>query len=154
MVGRAGRADKCGRAVIQTYSPDHSVLQLAAKQDYETFYQGEIALRRALIFPPFCDMAVFTFSSRFEEEAIKGSDLFTERLKESLKQEVYKTVQIQAFGPFEAPIYKKQDTYRMRLILKCVANQATRSLFASLLRSFPSKCGKLSVAFDLNPSAL
>ncbi|MCI8332800.1 MAG: primosomal protein N' [Clostridiales bacterium] len=154
VVGRAGRADKCGRAVIQTYSPDHTVLQLAAKQDYETFYQGEIALRRALVFPPFCDMAVFTFASRFEEEAIKGAKLFTAQLKESLQQEDNKAVQIQAFGPFEAPIYKKQDTYRMRLILKCVANQATRSLFASLLRSFAAAGGKLQVTFDFNPSAL
>ncbi|MCI8590447.1 MAG: primosomal protein N' [Clostridiales bacterium] len=154
VVGRAGRANKSGRAIIQTYSPDHSVLQLAARQDYETFYQGEIALRRALVFPPFCDMAVFTFSSRFEENAIKGAALFTEQLKERLTQETYKAVKIQAFGPFEAPIYKKQDTYRMRLILKCVANQATRSLFASLLRSFEKECGKLQVTFDLNPSTL
>lgn len=154
VVGRAGRAAKSGRAVIQTYSPDHAVLKLAAAQDYDTFYQGEIALRRALCFPPFCDMALFTFASRFEAEAIKVAEIFVGRMKEMLTREAFQAVKLQAFGPFEAPIYKRQDTYRMRLILKCVCNKDTRRLFADLLRSFDKEFNKASIALDINPSTL
>jgi primosomal protein N' (replication factor Y) len=56
VLGRAGRGDKPGRAIIQTYSPDNTTLALAAAQDYDKFYQDEIALRKAAIFPPFCDI--------------------------------------------------------------------------------------------------
>ncbi len=152
VVGRAGRAAKKGRAVIQTYSPDHPVLKYAAKQDYESFYKDEIALRRALVFPPFCDMVLFMFSSRFEQEAQNAARIFAEKMKNNIKGE-YNDVKLQAFGPFEAPIYKKQDMYRMRIVVKCVANGRTRSLFAKLLREFSSQ-SKTTISIDINPSGL
>ncbi len=152
VVGRAGRAQKHGRAVIQTYSPDHPVLKYAATQDYEGFYKDEIAMRRALVFPPFCDMVLFVFSSKFEQEVTAASRIFAEKMKELMAKK-YGDIKLQAFGPFEAPIYKKQDLFRMRLIVKCIANGRTRSLFAELLREF-AKQSKTTISIDINPSGL
>lgn len=154
VIGRAGRAAKHGRAVIQTYSPDHAVLRLAAAQDYEGFYRDEIAMRRALVFPPFCDIALFFFSCAYEEELVRVSTAFAAAMQESLQDEQFAGIQLQAFGPFEAPVYKRQDQYRMRLVVKCVANTATRTMFAGLLRRFGAEQSKVNIQMDLNPSSL
>ena len=66
VVGRSGRAKAGGRAIIQTYVPDHYVINLAAQQNYTAFYSQEIAMRRALIYPPFCDICVIGFSGADE----------------------------------------------------------------------------------------
>jgi len=154
VVGRAGRAEKAGKAVIQTYSPDHAVLRQAASQDYDGFFRDEIALRQALVFPPFCDMVLFSFSANSEEAVIRGSGQFAERMKECLGKEQWAGISLQAFGPFEAPIYKKQDRYYMRLIIKCVANAKTRGLFAHLLRTYSAENKKLNIQIDINPTNL
>lgn len=154
VVGRAGRSAKRGRAVIQTYSPDHAVLRLAASQDYDGFYRQEIAMRRALVFPPFCDMALISFSASAEEDVIRVSTSFSKALQAAVGEEQWRDVQLQCFGPFEAPIYKKQDKYRMRIVIKCVSNAKTRSLFAFLLRSFAKEYGKVNIQIDINPSGL
>ncbi|MBQ8697149.1 MAG: primosomal protein N', partial [Clostridia bacterium] len=154
VVGRAGRAEKAGRAVIQTYSPDHALLRRAAEQDYDGFYRDEIALRRALVFPPFCDMVLFSFSASGEETVLSGSTRFAERMKECLSKEEWQGIDLQAFGPFESPIYKKQDRYHMRLVIKCIANAKTRSLFAHLLRSYSADNKKLNIQIDINPTNL
>ncbi len=67
VVGRSGRAKAGGRAIIQTYVPDHYVINLAAQQNYTAFYSQEIAMRRALIYPPFCDICVIGFSCADEK---------------------------------------------------------------------------------------
>ena len=86
LVGRAGRSGDNGLAVLQTYNPDNEILNLAAKQDYEAFYNSEIALRRAVAFPPFCSVMVFGFSAPEEKECAafaKGFDTLFEQIKES-----------------------------------------------------------------------
>ncbi len=154
VIGRAGRAAKAGRAVIQTYSPDHAVLRLAAAQDYDGFYRDEIAMRRALVFPPFCDIVLFSFSCAFEPELLRISTLFATTMQKLLESEPYKQVRLQAFGPFEAPIYKKQDQYRLRLVVKCKSGPLTRSMFAELLQKFGREQKKVSIQVDINPSNL
>ena len=62
VVGRSGRGERKGRAVLQTTNPEHYIIQLASQQDYESFYKEEIALRRAMVFPPVCDLCIFGFS--------------------------------------------------------------------------------------------
>ena len=78
VVGRCGRGEKSGRAYLQTFMPDHYVLNLAAKQDYEAFYKEEILIRKALLFPPVCDICVLGINSEDDEKAKK-------RLKKFLK---------------------------------------------------------------------
>ena len=76
VVGRSGRAKAGGRAIIQTYVPDHYVINLAAQQNYTAFYSQEIAMRRALIYPPFCDICVIGFSGTDEKEVSAAAELF------------------------------------------------------------------------------
>ena len=154
VIGRAGRGDKAGRAVIQTYSPDSPVLKKAAEQDYDGFYKDEIALRRALVFPPFCDIALFSFSCPSEDELAPAAKSFADRMRELLTDKRFKDVRLQAFGPFEAPIYKKRDRYYMRLVVKCVSNTDTRSLFALLIREQSAKNRRIGISCDINPSVL
>lgn len=154
VVGRAGRGETPGRAIIQTYSPDHPVLTLAATQDYGSFYQREIALRKALTFPPYCDLALVTLACPDEGMLQNTTVSLAKRLKELLTGE-YRDVPMVVFGPFEAPVYKVNETYRMRVILKCKNNQRTRALLSKLLREFSgSSAKKVILTVDLNPASI
>jgi len=154
VVGRAGRGDEPGRAVVQTMNPDSDVIALAAAQDYETFYQREIRIRRALTFPPFCDMAVVTFSSSDEALVNRSAVRLSERLGELLRAE-FADVKAVIFGPFEAPVYKVQNKCRMRMVVKCRLNRSTRALFKRILEEFGKQSGqRLTVSVDFNPSSL
>ena len=154
VVGRAGRAEKRGRAIIQTCNPDHEVIRLACKQDYETFYEREIELRRLLVFPPFCDIALLTLSHRDERTLFAGARQLTDLFKKAIGGE-YRDVQVVVFGPFEAPVYRAEGRYRMRLVVKCKLTKRTRALFASLLAGFRQGWGDLpQISVDFNPTNL
>ena len=86
VVGRGGRGKTAGRAILQTHMPDHYVLNLAAAQDYDRFYTEELALRRALMFPPVCDLCVIGFSGIREDRVRIASERFVGILAETVKQ--------------------------------------------------------------------
>lgn len=151
VIGRAGRAKDGGVAVIQTYSPKNEVIRLACLQDYDAFYEGEIALRRELSYPPFCDMVTLTLTSENEStlfsEAKHLSDVILERLSGNYG---YEKLPFVVFGPFEADIYKLNEKYRMKMVVKCKLNKQSRGLFHELLLEFsPRK--NITLALDLNP---
>ncbi|MCL2212822.1 MAG: primosomal protein N' [Oscillospiraceae bacterium] len=153
VIGRAGRAELPGRAVIQTYNPDHPILALASAQDYVGFFGDEIAFRRALLFPPFCDIVLISLSS-VEEAALRNvCGELDIRMKELLRGE-YSDIAVTAFGPLEAPIYRLNERYRMRFVVKCKAgNRRTREMLSRLLIEFGRKTGrKISISMDVNPS--
>ena len=167
VIGRAGRDEVPGCAVIQTYNPENEILLLAAKQDYKTFYDGEIKLRKALCLPPFCDIAVITLSSR--DEAYLG--LLTKRMYERIKEHTrleFSDIPIVLYGPFEAPVYRVQNTCRMRFVMKCRLNRRTREFISELMCEFgkftpgENKQNRISaksdrritVSVDLNPSTV
>jgi len=153
VVGRAGRGKKAGRAVIQTFNPDHPTLKLAAEQDYKSFYKNEIALRRSLVFPPFCDIFLLTITGRFENECISASRAILDRLKVLLSENP--SVKMQLFGPFEAPVYKINEKYRWRFVIKGVSNKPTRALISFLVKEALSRSGgKFSISIDVNPNNL
>lgn len=154
VIGRAGRAQKKGRAVIQTNNPDHDVLRLACAQDYESFYAREIELRRLLVFPPFCDIVLLTLSHKNEQELMLAAKTLSERFTALCAGE-YADVRVIAFGPFEAPIYRAEGRYRMRMVVKCVLNRRSRALFAQLLSLFGRQgVGTPLLSVDFNPSSL
>lgn len=154
VVGRAGRAGKQGRAIIQTCNPDHDVIRLACEQNYEAFYEREIKLRRLLVFPPFCDITLLTLSHRSEQVLFRGAQQLTEQLKEAIGGE-FADVKLLAFGPFEAPIYRAEGRYRMRLVIKCALNKRSRALFSSLLSQFRQMGGEQPLlSVDFNPTNL
>ena len=154
VIGRAGRADKPGEAVIQTNNPDHECIRLACAQDYESFYQAEIRLRRMLVFPPFCDIVLLMLTSPEENELMKASTILASMLKEALEKD-YPDVPVVSYGPFEAPVYKVENKYRMRMIVKCRLNKQSRALFSELLSSFSKTAIRgLTLSVDFNPSTL
>ena len=153
-VGRAGRRDEEGRALIQSYSPDHAVLALSSEQDYEAFYENEIPIRKSLVFPPFCDIASITVTSSNEGDAFNATGKLLERIKQ-LCAEKYSDVKLQIFGPFEAPVYKLNEKFRVRLVIKFKNSKKSRMLFREALHFFEANMLKtISVGIDINPTTL
>ncbi|MBR6918154.1 MAG: primosomal protein N', partial [Clostridia bacterium] len=155
VIGRAGRRKgEEGVAVIQTLNPDSNVIRDAAYQDYRTFFDREIRLRRALAFPPFCDIVLLTLSSSDEAYLSASALRLSERLRELLSG-TYSDIVYQAFGPFENPVYKIQNVCRMRMVIKCRVNKRVRELLDVLMCEF-GKNGKKKVTLgvDINPNSI
>ncbi len=112
--GRAGRGDKAGDVVIQTYAPDHYSIQAAAKQDYPMFFRQEMAFRKMLKYPPVCGILTIQAADR-REDALEKAMI---QIKMWAEQETFKTEGISLIGPVNAPIYKVNDIYRKILYLK------------------------------------
>ena len=149
VIGRAGRAKDGGIAVIQTYSPQNEIIRLACMQDYDKFYEGEIAVRQELSYPPFCDMVSLTVTSGDERELFRASKALSDSLLSKLKTD-YAGLPFVVFGPFEAQIYKVNEKYRMKMIVKCKLTKRTRALFRELLSEFSLE-RKVNLTVDLNP---
>ncbi len=158
VIGRAGRASANGKAVIQTNNPDSDVIRLACQQDYETFFEREIKLRRLLVFPPYCDIVLMTLSSSDEKELMVATrKLGTEFARRTAVGGEFSDVQLVSFGPFEAPVYRVDGKYRMRMVVKCKLNKRSRELFSSLLKFFSAektRADKPLLTIDFNPSSL
>ena len=154
LVGRSGRSEEPGEAVVQTYCPDSETIRLGAEQDYDKFFANEIAMRRALVFPPFCDIAVFGISSGEERLSREFSATLAAELSR-LRKEKYGDVPCVVYGPFEAPLYKPKNKYRMRLLIEHKNNSRSRALFSELLKTAEkTAAGKISVSVDINPSTV
>ncbi len=153
VIGRAGRRESPGRAVIQTNNPDNDVIKQAVAQDYESFFANEIRLRRLLVFPPFCDIVLMTLNSTDEKELLIGTEKLSSRLRQLLGEE-YSDVPNVLFGPFEAPVYRVDNKYRMRMVMKCRLNKRSRALFSQLLTEFTGSPHVPSLCIDFNPSSL
>ena len=108
---------------------------MAARQDYRKFYEGEIRLRKALCFPPFCDIAVLTVSG-YDEGFLNRIMVRLRDMLLSYIADEFRDVPLVLYGPFEAPVYRVQNVYRMRFVLKCRLNRRTRTFFDRLLVEF------------------
>lgn len=115
--GRAGRGRRQGTVVIQTYQPDHYAIEAAAAQDYERFYQQEIAYRQLMSYPPACRMQTVLFAAASEELLDTVCEQVLAELKKELPQRAGQT-DCQLIGPVRAPIYKVNDIYRKILYIK------------------------------------
>ncbi len=154
LVGRAGRAGARGKAILQTYNPDNETLNLAASQDYQSFFESEIKLRQAVVFPPFCSMAVFGFSSASETECENFARRFDTILL-SLYDKNYKDIKIIKFGPFKNGIYKIMGKFRQRIIIKYKDNARSREFLSQLLSEGLAAAPKgVKVDLDANPTVI
>ncbi len=133
VVGRCGRGNKQGRAIIQTFVPEHYVLNLAAEQNYKAFYEQEISARKALIYPPFCDICTLEFSSPIESCADKASKTFLELISSSISSGQI-NVPIRVLGPSKCIYEKINGKYRYRMIIKCKNNQQFRDYIGQLYK--------------------
>ena len=134
VVGRAGRGDRTGRAVIQTYTPDSEVIQSAARQDYSNFYQGEIRLRRLRRYPPFADLFTFTVSGAEEGQVLRAAAGVREALRQ-LSGGLAES-QPEVLGPAPAPVLKVNNRYRYRVLLVGRNDRPTREAVSWLLKTF------------------
>ena len=131
VVGRAGRGDKVGRAVIQTMTPENAVVTCAAVQDYEHFYQRELLLRELRQAPPYRDLFVLTAMGT-EEMKVHSACV---KLKRTVEQWVRENaLDLQVFGPAPAAVMKVNNRFRYRLILSGRNDKQSRVVVAGLLR--------------------
>ena len=149
VAGRAGRGDTPGRAVIQTYSPENRVLNLAARQDYETFYNEEIEYRRVFGYPPFLNIVNITVSADAEDKAEAAAELaYSElRISSQARQE-----EIKIYGPMDAPIKKIQGRFRKRIWFKCKEVDEFSEVFRAILSK--KREGGVQIAIDVNPYSM
>lgn len=152
VVGRAGRGDAAGRAMIQTMVPNHQVIDLAAKQDYDGFYELEIKMRQIQSLPPFGDITTVTFIGQEESQVLRGAAKFRDSLNGCLKQPPYAARQCHILGPAPCAVPKINYNFRYRLTLRGYMTRELRLLLAHLLRQF-SKDGAnrgVSAFVDIN----
>lgn len=134
VVGRSGRGAHAGRAIIQSMTPEHSVIQLAAAQDYDQFYDLEITLRMLQHCPPFGDLFTVTFCGPFEDRTIASAGMFRNMLENALRNPAYQTLRIRILGPAPAAIAKINNTYRYRMTLYCTNQKSIRQLLSYSLQ--------------------
>lgn len=135
VVGRCGRGSKPGYAYIQTFVPDHYVLNLAAQQDYDEFYSEESALRKALIYPPYCDICVIGISAVMESKAIEACKWITNRIREYVGSHDI-DFPMRAIGPAPCTLETINGRYRYRLILKTRNSPKFRQMVKDSLDGF------------------
>ncbi len=155
VVGRSGRGKNAGRAIIQTLKPDNPVIPLAAKQDYGKFFESEIKIRKAMLYPPYADICLVGFVGMAEAQ-VKGSAYkFFEMLRDKATGE-YSDVPLRVLGPSAASIGKVNRKFRYKLILKCRNNRRFRAMMSDLLVAFGADKENDGVTAwaDINPDSV
>ncbi len=148
VAGRAGRENLPGKVIIQSYNPENFSIQNAQKQDYEEFYQTEIALRKQLKYPPFCDIIIIGFNSSSEEEIKKVANIAYEEVEKNLNKDEFKVLK-----PMPSPIDKIQNKYRWRIIIKGNMNEEANNVLNNLLKNIYDKDFKnTKISIDVNPN--
>ena len=150
VVGRGGRAELPGRALIQTAVPDHPVLQLAARQDYPAFYEEEVSFRRLSLYPPFCALCVVGFSGAQEGAVFTAAHRFGQLLAELAAK--HPDLPLRMLGPVPMNIAMLGGRYRYKLTLKCRNDAKFRALLRAALDAYASEKlpAKASVVVDFN----
>ena len=152
VVGRSGRGDCPGKAFIQTSFPDSEIVTLAKAQDYKSFYDLELPIRKEMIYPPFCDICVIGFSGEKESAVDFSACAFLEKLK-NLHSSEYNGEKLIVLGPVVPRIAKAGGKYRSRIIIKCKNNKNFRKMISTLLKQFEkdSKYKDIIIYADINP---
>lgn len=153
VIGRAGRRDTQGKAIIQTVNPYNEIIEFASNQDYNAFYESEIQMRRLMIYPPFCDIFLATFTGDNENDVALCSKEFFETMVK-LNNSQYSDVKLVALGPTPAKISKINNSYRYRLALKTKNNKRIRQMITNILKSVQKNklYSKVNIGISLNPA--
>lgn len=149
VVGRAGRGNKPGRAVIQTYTPNNETIIQAAHQDYDAFYSSEITIRKFADLPPFSDIVSFTVIGQIESNVINAANYIKLRLSYIFKD--YSNIEV--LGPSPYIVVKVNNSFRYRVILKCNINNKIRNIISSFLIEINKNkdIKGLNIYADINP---
>lgn len=155
VVGRSGRGDLEGSAIIQTFTPDNPTILLSAKQDYDTFYKNEILLRKAMLYPPFSDICMVGFVGENEQKTENSAQEFTKRLIEKAKSE-YSHIPLRVLGCSSASINRINNKYRFKCVMKFRNSADFRKMLSELLIDFSKDKSFNSVTayVDINPDTI
>ena len=154
VIGRSGRGEKKGRAVIQTVSPENELISLASRQDYESFFDSEIKIRKAMVYPPYCDLCVIEFKSRSDSKARESSRKFFNSIKEKFSEN--EKIKVVMLGPVAPRASKLSGFYRQRIIIKCHNSADFRQIVSESLREFLMSYSNkdVSVSASINPESV
>ena len=150
VVGRSGRAKDPGFAIIQTTDPNNPVLNLAAAQDYDAFFEQEIAYRKLGLYPPFCGLCVVGFAGPKEIEVARAAARFAALLGQQAAKQP--DLPLRVLGPTPGSIEKINDSYRYKLTVKCRNDRRFRDLIRETLTLYEQEKlpGKATVVVDLH----
>ena len=129
VIGRSGRGQKAGRAVIQTFTPSSEVIRQAARQDYDAFYQSEIILRKLQDSPPFSDLLSVTASGAEERAVVDACRFVKNRLCFLLGQKE----KTEFLGPTPLTVVRVNNRFRYRIIIKCRSDSAIRNAVSGVI---------------------
>ena len=147
--GRSGRADKPGKAVIQSYSPEHEVLRFAKEQNYISFYDYEIKFRQAINYPPYCDIALFTVSADLQQVASKAASALFKTLQAHAAGDA-SDIPLRLLRPVLPRIAKVGEKYRMQMVVKCRNSSKFRCLADICMEEIMNQYNVL-ISVDINP---
>ena len=148
VVGRAGRGENQGKAIIQTNNSEENIIELAKNQDYETFYEEEILTRKLMTYPPYCDICMVSATSVNSQIASDTINAVLKNIKKAVENE-YKDIKLIILGPSSASVSKINNRYRFKMLIKCKNDKRFRDMIASAT-CVPLKMDA-SVAVDMNP---
>jgi len=149
--GRAGRGTKQGRAIVQTYSPQHRIITCSKNQDYGEFYKNEIALRRKLLYPPFSDIINIVTAGENVRNVREMILSIADKTKAALNDE---NISFTFAGPNPAPISKISGRYRWRFLLKCDCDEEVRGILRESVINTKKLDDDLTVTLDINPNSV
>ena len=149
VVGRSGRGDKPGRALIQSFTPGNQVIRQAAEQDYDGFYESEIALRQAQYSPPFSDTLIITATGEIEADVLSCASY----VRDVCKAELWGRKDVEVLGPAPMSVVRVNRRFRYRVTLACQCDKFVRELVSSLLIhcNTAKEYKGVSVFADMNP---
>ncbi len=152
VVGRSGRGERPGRAIIQTFTPENPIMQLAAAQDYEEFYRSEIKVRKAMLYPPFSDICMIGITSRKEDKCVEAATEFTRVLCDTMREK-YNDLPVRILGPSPASVYRVNNKFRYKIIIKFRNSKRFRQMLSGVLKDFAKdrKYSEAAVYADINP---
>lgn len=152
VAGRAGRGDKPGEVIIQTYDPDHFSITSAQTHDYISFYHKELAIRRALIYPPYSHLIRIMFTGINEEDVVVAARFWREQLSTAKLNLGLDKIEI--LGPAPAGILRIKDRFRWQLILKGQISREVRKVSQNVLEQVGLRYKQVSVSIDVDPVSL
>lgn len=153
--GRAGRGKKRGRAVVQTFQPEHEVIALAREQDYTGFYQREVSARKRFYYPPFCHLVSLMTSGSDERAVEEAAGALYEKVKALIDQIGEAKYPNVLFSPMPAPIARIKNQFRHRILLKCGGDPYVREALGKIIQGLRNQKAFEAVRFqiDFNPAS-
>lgn len=142
--GRSGRGEKSGTVVIQTYNPTHYAIVDGAKADYQHFYKKEMEFRKMAYYPPYCHLVALSIQGKNDKNVEKAANDIRQYLDAHLQH-------VRMLGPAKLTIFKMQDIYRMRIIIKYRKSDELYQVLNQLDHYYNHKNGKVTLVYDFHP---